>query len=185
MGGVIQSLTQRADQEYEALVNENLAYAQIIRHVMLRMVALGGGELARRRVPLSELEYPPEKNGLVKKVIECFTKARLLVKGEDAEGNPYVEPAHDALVRGWQKLLAWKQDEEESLIVQRRLTPAAAERDRIKKKEKEQPKGILDKTDPVIDWIDRRLFTVEKLLNNIPAQFDQLLRRPQNQKRQS
>lgn len=65
LGGVIQSLTQRADQEYEALINENLAYAHIIRHVMLRIVALGGGELARRQVALSELEYPPEKNGLV------------------------------------------------------------------------------------------------------------------------
>lgn len=185
LGGVIQSLTQRADEEYEALVKEDPAYAQIIRHVMLRMVALGGGELARRQVPLSELEYLPEKNGLAKQVIERFTKARLLVKGEDAEGNPYLEPAHDALVRSWQRLLAWKQDEEESLIVQRRLTPAAAEWDSIKNKDKEQPKGILDKTDPVLDWLDRRLFTVENLVNKIPAQFAQLLRRSQSQQGQS
>ena len=41
--------------------------------------------------------------------------------------NPYVEPAHDALVRGWQKLLKWKREEEESLLIQRRLTPAAQE----------------------------------------------------------
>jgi hypothetical protein len=53
LGGVIQSLTQRADEEYEVLVKENPAYAQILRHVMLRMVALGGGELARRQVPLN------------------------------------------------------------------------------------------------------------------------------------
>jgi hypothetical protein len=62
LGGVILSLTQRADEEYQALVQENPAYSQVIRHVMLRMVALGGGELARRQVPLSELEYPPQKN---------------------------------------------------------------------------------------------------------------------------
>jgi len=62
LGGVIQSLTRRADEEYQKLVQENPAYEQVIRHVMLRMVALGGGDLARRRVPLSELEYPPEKN---------------------------------------------------------------------------------------------------------------------------
>jgi energy-coupling factor transporter ATP-binding protein EcfA2 len=83
LGGVIRSLTQRADEEYETLVKENPAYAQIIRQVMLRMVAIGGGELARRQVPLSELEYPAEKNGLVKEVIERFTNARLLVKGMD------------------------------------------------------------------------------------------------------
>ncbi|MFZ1029853.1 MAG: caspase family protein [Limnoraphis robusta] len=125
LGGVTLSLTQKADQEYEALVKEDEAYAQIIRHAMLRMIALGGGELARRRVPLSELEYPPEKNDFVKEVIERFTKARLLVIGQNAEGNIYVEPAHDALVRGWQKLREWKQEEEENLILQQRLTVAA------------------------------------------------------------
>lgn len=186
LGGVIQSLTQRADEEYEALVKENPAYAQIIRHVMLRMIALGGGELARRRVPLSELEYPPEKNSLVKEVIERFTKARLLVKGEDADGNPYVEPAHDALVRGWQKLLMWKQEEQESLVLQQRLTPAATEWDSIKNKDKEQPKGILDRTVPILDWLDQRLFfPIENKLSKIPAQFIRLLRRPQNQQERS
>jgi len=126
LGGVMRSLTQRADEEYEALVKENPAYEQVICHVMLRMVALTGGELARRRVPLSELEYPPEKNGLVKEVIERFTNTRLLVTGEDADGNPYVEPAHDALVRGWEKLRNWVQ-QEKNLELQRRLTPSALE----------------------------------------------------------
>lgn len=127
LGGVMTSLTKRADEEYEKLVRKNTAYAQVIRHLMLRMVSMGGGELARRRVQLSELEYPTRKNALVKEVIERFTTARLLVTGEDAEGNPYVEPAHDVLVRGWQKLLMWKQEDEESIILQRRLTPAAQE----------------------------------------------------------
>ncbi|MEY4048372.1 MAG: hypothetical protein RL284_1923, partial [Bacteroidota bacterium] len=113
LGGVIQSLTQRADEEYEALVKEDEAYAQIIRHVMLRMIAFGGGELARRRVPLSELKYPPEKNNLVEKVIEGFSKARLLVPGQNAEGEPYVEPAHDALVRGWGKIKNWLDERQE------------------------------------------------------------------------
>lgn len=186
LGGVIQSLTQRADEEYETLVKENPAYAQIIRHVMLRMIALGGGELARRRVPLSELEYPPEKNSFVTAVIERFTKARLLVKGDDADGNPYVEPAHDALVRGWQKLLMWKQEEQESLVLQQRLTPAATEWDSIKNKDKEQPKGILDRTVPILDWLDQRLFfLIENKLSKIPAQFIRLLPRPQNQQERS
>jgi hypothetical protein len=47
-------------------------------------------------------------------------------KGQDAEGKPYVEPAHDALVRGWQKLLLWKQDERKFNFTTR-LTPAAVE----------------------------------------------------------
>ncbi|MGB7247670.1 MAG: caspase family protein, partial [Phormidesmis sp.] len=54
LGGVIQSITQRANQEYEALVVQETAYESVVRHVMLRMVTLGSGELARRRVPLCE-----------------------------------------------------------------------------------------------------------------------------------
>jgi WD40 repeat protein len=179
MGGVIQSLTQRADKEYETLVKENPAYAQVIRQVMLRMVAIGGGELARRQVPLSELEYPQEKNGLVKEVIERFTNARLLVKGEDPEGKSYVEPAHDALVRGWQKLLIWKQEEGESLILQRRLTPAAMEWESVKRKE--QLSGFLGKVEPAIDWLDIGFYSIENLFNNVNAKIVQLWRQTPNQ----
>jgi WD40 repeat protein len=182
LGGVIRSLTQRADRECEELVTENPAYAQIIPDLMLRMIALGGGELARRRVPLSELEYPPAKNALVKEAIERFTNARLLVRGEDAEGNPDVEPAHDALVRGWQKLLEWKQQEEESLLLQRRLTPAAQEWNSLTHQDAAQPQGILDQIEPVLDWLDRRLFfPIETKLSKIPAQLARLLPRSPQQ----
>ena len=183
LGGVIQSLTQRANEEYQALVEKDPAYAQIVRHVMLRMITLGGGELARRQVPLLELEYPPEKNGLVKEVIERFTNARLLVKGEDAEGNLYVEPAHDALVRGWQRLLEWKQENEESLILQRRLTPSAVEWESLKSKE--QPSGFQAKVEPIVDRLDRKLYRVENLFNQTITQLAQLWRRKQNQQERS
>ena len=176
LGGVIQSLTQRADEEYETLVGQNPAYGQIIRHVMLRMVALGGGELARRRVLLSELNYPLEKNSGVKAVIEHFTTARLLVKGKDSEGNPYVEPAHDALVRGWQKLLLWKQADEESLLLQRRLTPAAQEWKEVKEKG-ENPKLKIKGGAAInlaVDGLDHRLHALENLCLALPARAARL-----------
>ncbi|AOY80594.1 caspase family protein [Moorena producens JHB] len=165
LGGVMRSLTQRADEEYQALVNENPAYDQVIRHVMLRMVALTGGELARRRVPLSELEYPPQKNDLVKEVIDRFTNARLLVTGEDAEGNPYVEPAHDALVRGWQRLLEWKQKDEENLLLQRRLTPAAVEW------KSQQKARFLWHTNPRLDLLKKVSLSDDNWLNQVEAEF--------------
>ncbi|BAY29078.1 WD-40 repeat-containing protein [Nostoc carneum NIES-2107] len=183
LGGVIQSLTQKADAEYEVLVQQNPAYDQIIRQVMLRMVAIGGGELARRRVPLSELEYPPPKHDLVKEVIERFTKARLLVTGEDAEGNYYVEPAHDALVRGWQKLLGWKQEDEASLLLQRELTPDAQRWANFKNQDKEQ-QGILDKAAPVLVAVDRILLPIENFVNQIPANLARRLRSSENQQGQ-
>ena len=86
-----------------------------------------------------------------------------------------MEPAHDALVRGWQKLLVWKQEEEESLILQRRLTPVAEE---WKNLEYEKPRsGLRTKTEPIINWLDARLYNIENLFYLINAQFIRVLRR--------
>jgi hypothetical protein len=82
------------------------------------MVAVGSSDLTRRRVLCKELEYPEAENTRVKLVIERFVAARLLVKGRDIDNNEYVEPAHDALMREWQKLLNWKKQELSPLVLQ-------------------------------------------------------------------
>ena len=161
IGGVTQSLTQRADSEYDKLVQKDAAYAETIRYVMLRAIAVGGGELARRRVPLSELEYPAPEDMRVKEVIKSFSAARLLVEGQDAEMNPYVEPAHDALVRGWQKLLKWKKEEQDSLILQRRLTTVAQEWKSIKYQQKYS--AWSSKNESLTNWFDARFYAIEQL----------------------
>ena len=125
IGGVTQSLTKRADEEYQKLINPDPDYEQIVRNVMLRMVTLDGGEVSRRRVAMSELEYSEKVQPQVDEVIKRFSDARLLIKGTDAENNPYVEPAHDALVKGWDKLRFWMNQEKETLLLQQRLTLAA------------------------------------------------------------
>ena len=48
----------------------------------------------------------------------------MLVKGQKI-GEPYVEAAHDFLVRGWDKLQDWIQKEQPNLFLQQRLSPAA------------------------------------------------------------
>ncbi len=126
LGRVVGSITKRANQEYDQLVMKDSAYKDTVRRVMLRMISLQGGELARRQVPKSELVYPDEEeNKRVAKVIKRFSDARLIVEGSNFQGEPYVEPAHDALVRGWDKLLGWKNNEQENLILQQRLILAA------------------------------------------------------------
>ncbi|WP_404790155.1 SUMF1/EgtB/PvdO family nonheme iron enzyme [Altericista sp. CCNU0014] len=176
LGGVTKSLTRRADEEYDAFVKVDPAYEQTIRHVMLRMVSAGGA-LTRRQVPASELNFPESENTRVQEVIAQFSSARLLVSGTDYADNPYIEPAHDELVKGWEKLLTWKKEEEGNLLLQRRVTPVAVEWERVKKKEKEQPKGVLDKIELIFDWFDGRLFIIENLLSKIFDRFDRLLRR--------
>ncbi|MEA5595446.1 caspase family protein [Rivularia sp. UHCC 0363] len=183
LGGVTRSLTQRADCEFDNLVKKDTAYSDTIRKLMLRMVAVGGGEIARRRVPLSELEYPEPENTRIKEAIRHFTDARLLVEGQNESSQPYVEPAHDALVRGWQKLLMWKQDEEEGLILQRRLTPAAVEWQDVKSKQ--QPSSFRAKAGTAIDGLDRTFYVAENLFNTTTAQLVRLWKRSRNQQKLS
>ena len=96
-----------------------------MRRVMLRMVTSEGGGVARRRVLESELVYPDsQENKRVGLVSDRLVKARLLVKGQET-GDPYVEPAHDFLVRGWDKLQNWLKEEQGNLLLQKELTPAA------------------------------------------------------------
>jgi WD40 repeat protein/energy-coupling factor transporter ATP-binding protein EcfA2 len=125
LGGVIGSLTQRATQEYNELVQQEPAYEQTICQVMLRMVAIEGAESARRRVSQSELVYlDSAEYDRAKEIIRRFSAARLIVEGQEPGGEAYVEPAHDALVRGWDKLRTWINQNPKTLTLQQRLTPA-------------------------------------------------------------
>ena len=122
-GGVAGALTNRANKEYDDLQDEKLQTT--MRRVMLRMLTVEGWEVARRQVPDSELVYTnEEKNERVKLVIEKLVNVRLVVKGQGME-EAYVEPAHDYLVKGWDKLQDWIKEYREDLTLQQRLTPGA------------------------------------------------------------
>ena len=175
-GGVAGSLTRRANQEYNELPDD--AHRDTMRRVMLRMVTLEGGEPVRRRVPLSELNYAnkqqptqldEKENQRVKVVLESLDKARLVVSGQE-RGEPYVEPAHDFLVKGWGKLQKWLEEKHQDLLLQRRLTPAAEEWKRSVEewqkqvKSKKQPLSFLEKTESFLDGLDRGLYLAERLI---------------------
>jgi WD40 repeat protein len=178
LGGVTRSLTRRADEVYDQLIQADPAYENTIRQVMLRMVAVGG-ELARRQVPASELQYPEPEQTRVYTVLGRFAAARLLVRGTDANDVPYIEPAHDALVRGWERLLTWKAEADETLILQRRLTPAAVEWKRVQQQDTARPQGVLNKIGPLVQWFDRNLCRIETAVNRIPDQVLRMMRRSQ------
>ncbi|MEM8503678.1 MAG: caspase family protein [Cyanobacteria bacterium P01_D01_bin.1] len=167
LGGVIGSLTQRADREYEQLVQQNEGYSTTIRNIMLRMVTTSGGESARRRVSLSELDYPKAENEKAKKVIHQFVEARLLVIGQDAVGNAYVEPAHDALVRGWVRLQRWQSEHLESLTLQQLLTPVAT----AWTHQEGRKSGLLWHTNPRLNVLSALLSSSDSWLNKNETEF--------------
>jgi WD40 repeat protein len=167
-GGVAGSLTQRANKEYDSLPDD--AHRDTMQRVMLRMVTIEGGESARRRVPLSELVYAhkhdpskrdDEENQRIELVLKRLIKARLVVSGQET-GEPYVEPAHDFLVRSWDKLQKWQQQEQQDLALQRRLTPNALEW-----KNKEQSASVFGKAEPVLSWFDKKIDSAEDWFSKI------------------
>ncbi|MEC4813262.1 MAG: caspase family protein, partial [Scytonema sp. PMC 1069.18] len=124
LGGIVAALTKRATQEYESSELDD-AHRGIIKRLMLRMVAIDGTEVTRRRVPISELNYANEQeNIMIDEIIGRFVKARLLVRGQE-EGKDFVEPAHDYLLHGWNKLQEWIEQERENLLLRQRLTLVA------------------------------------------------------------
>ena len=165
LGGVARSLTKRADTEYQTLVKQSPAYHQIICQVMLRMLAVDSGNVARRRVFLEELEYPASRKTQVQEVIDRFLNARLLVSGIDTTGKNYIEPAHDALVRGWQQLLVWQQQEQENLVLQRRLTRAAFEW------QEQQKSSFLWHGNPRLNLLKQVLHSSNNWFNRLEMQF--------------
>ncbi len=166
--GVMGSLTKRATEEYEKLVKLESVYEQTVRRVMLRMVSVEGGESARRRVPKSELLYrDAEENKRVQRVIQAFCEARLIVEGTNSQGEPYVEPAHDALVRGWDKLQQWKTKEQANLLLQRDLTPEARKWAASKK----QAVGLLWDDDPRLPQVKQVFRADNSWLNALELNF--------------
>src|SRR5262249_24838144 len=107
MGSVSRALTQRATALYRTLVGEQSAYEITIRNVVSRMVAIVGGERARRLVLLDELDYEdPAETRRVSGVLPRSQEARLTPPGpersHDGGTGRYAEPMHDDLIRGSQ-----------------------------------------------------------------------------------
>jgi WD40 repeat protein/energy-coupling factor transporter ATP-binding protein EcfA2 len=162
LGGVAGALTRRATAEYDILDKASQA---TMRRLMLRMVVIDGGGVARRRVPDSELIYSESaENDRIVQVRERLVATRLLVKGQEANQG-YVEPAHDFLVRGWDKLQGWITAEQENLALQQRLTLAAND---YEKKQGE----LWSKESKRLDWLDKVITdTNNNWLNALETKF--------------
>ncbi|MEZ5460292.1 caspase family protein [Dokdonella sp.] len=128
VGGVVGALRTRADAEFEAL---DATQKETMRRLLLRMVAVEGGNVARQRVPGPDLEYQDAaETGRCREIVGRLTRARLVVEGRADDGEAYVEPAHDALVRAWDRLLRWIHTEQgrvANLQFQQGLSRAARE----------------------------------------------------------
>lgn len=167
-GGVAGSLTRRANEEYTTLPDEQ--HRATMRRVILRMIEIQGGESVKRRVLKPELIYPDnEENQRVEGVLNSLITTRLIITGKEAESDLiYYEPAHDFLVKGWDKLQDWLQQEEQqdSLILQRLLTPAAFDWQLRAKS-----RLFLWNANPRLDLLNQTLNSENNWFNQVETEF--------------
>ena len=127
-GGVQGALAERAEEVYGKLTGRQ----EVARRLLLRLTHPGVGvEDTRRRAPLTELLDAGAERPAIEEVISRFTDARLLTSGRDDAGRSWVEVAHEALIRGWPRLQGWIDDSRRALVIQRRLTEAAEDWQRV------------------------------------------------------
>lgn len=126
-GGVFGALARRAEALYTSLDAAEQAAA---RQLFLRLVRLGEGvEDTRRRARWAELlALGGERADVMRKVLELFGRYRLLTFDRDPQTRePTVEIAHEALIRRWDLLRGWLDENRDALRVQQRLAGSTAD----------------------------------------------------------
>ena len=126
IGGTTGALARRAEELYQDFSDEEKDAA---RQMFLRLVTLGEGtDDTRRRVFQSELLSLNRASDAMPKVIEQFGKYRLLTFDHDPQTrSSTIEVAHEAIIRRWERVRGWLDENRESLRLHRRLTSATEE----------------------------------------------------------
>ena len=120
LGGVEGALAQRAEQ---VVASANPAAQATLPTVFRELVALGADDeskVLRRAAPRNAFTSVP-----VNDMVNALLAARLLVSSVDAQGEPVVSLAHEALLEFWPRLAEWREKNRENLHIHARLTAAA------------------------------------------------------------
>ncbi len=106
LGGLTGILSRRADEVFATL---EPVVQDVAEQVFLRLVRIGrDGQESRRRVAVAELADLDLDPVALSEILDKFGRHRLLSFDRDAAtGSPTVEVAHDAFLRGWDRLAGW------------------------------------------------------------------------------
>ena len=162
--GVLGALSANAEKFYQ---DQDEAGKALMQRILLRMINPGDAGYTRRKVTYSEtpthraetdsgepqqgerlyeLDYGKEGHQQLKTLIDGMEAAHLLVQGKNPEGQPAVEPAHDALINYWPRCLQWLDEfGKETVILQRQLWQAVVEskkQEAISEEGRAKPSGI-------------------------------------------
>ncbi|MEM9954653.1 MAG: WD40 repeat domain-containing protein, partial [Chloroflexota bacterium] len=126
IGGTTGALARRAEELFQSFNGEE---KNATRQLFMRLVTLGEGtDDTRRRAMQSELLSLNIGAHAMRTVIEQFGKYRLLTFDHDPQTRgSTVEVAHEALIRQWERVRGWLDENREALRLHRRLTSATDE----------------------------------------------------------
>lgn len=177
-GGVVGALQNSADEAFRNL-HDN-AQRVSLQHLMLRLVSLSGGETAGRRATHEELDFgDPAENERIALVRDQWIEKRLLRSGSDSQNKPFIEPAHDALVRSWRQIQDWIQEHRgENILLLAKLGAAVAEYHKQK-----EDKNYLWDDNPGLEQVEAMQRADALLPNRAETAFLVQSRRLKRQKR--
>jgi hypothetical protein len=117
INGIAGALNQRADELYNQMSPEQ---RKILVRIFSRLVQAGpDGRLLRSRVAMPDL-LPASKDAdriratedLIARLASAQTRLVTITASTTPEGEPFVELAHEALIRNWRRLREWLDDTE-------------------------------------------------------------------------
>lgn len=156
-GGVAGAIAQTAEQLYNNLPQTEQA---LMRSIFMRLTQLGEGAAdTRRRVAPAELYPAAIDPPIVQALLDRLTQARLLTVAQDS-----VDVAHEAVIRVWQRLRDWLQQERTNLHLHAELTAATQRWHGSQDESDLYHGGRLTRTQ---EWVQ----TVQPLLNDAEQLF--------------
>ena len=103
-GGVQGAISRRAETTFSKLDPQAQAALHDVFRELIEVEETSSGWVAtRRRVAHGVLTADPS----ARRLVEAFCHARLLVSDEDAQRQPLIEVAHEALLSQWTRLRDW------------------------------------------------------------------------------
>lgn len=125
-GGVRGAIAQTAETLYQDLTPEQQVIA---RDIFLRLTELGEGtEDTRRRASFGELMPRGKDTAQTRDVLTKLADARLITTSADS-----AEVAHEALIREWERLREWLNQDREGLRLHRQVTQAVHDWDLLER----------------------------------------------------
>lgn len=126
LGGAVGALTKRAE---DVFTEQDEAGRDAIRQMFLRLVTYDeDSEESKRRVARSELLALAVDDDIMDDIIDTYAAYRLLTLDHDpATRKPTVEIGHEAILREWDRLRTWLDDNRYDIRQQRLLAAAVNE----------------------------------------------------------